>query len=166
MANENLIINGTTRQVDGTAGADVSFSVEGLADGAGRVSAQIDLGAAPREYIFTWSCECQWQATPTQYGTLDLYIAKAPDGDSTQIDGDVGAADAALADVDMRRNLKRIGSVVSENAAAGEKCVASGEFVSYDRYLTIVAYNDGGAAINATDSNFRFTLIEKANQGQ
>lgn len=166
MANEVYVANGTALRIDGAAGADYAFSVEGLADGAGRVSAQIDLGAAPREFVFSWSCECQWQATPDQYGTLDLYIAGAPDGDSTQVDGDVGASDAALGDVDMRRNLKWIGSVVSENAAASEKCVASGSFVHYDRYLTIVAYNDGGAAINATDSNFRFDITPKAMQGQ
>ena len=166
MANESYITNGTARLVNGEAGADVAFSVEGVADGAGRVSTQIDLGAAPRPYIFAWSCEVQWQATPTQYGSLDLYIATAPDGDSTQIDGDVGATDAALGDVDMRRNLKYIGKVVSENATASEKCVASGEFSCMQRYLTIVAYNDGGATINATDSNFRFDLDEKAQQGQ
>ncbi|MGI9202662.1 MAG: hypothetical protein ACR2Q3_01560 [Woeseiaceae bacterium] len=166
MANELYIANGTAKLISGAAGADTAFSVEGLADGAGRVSAQIDLGAAPREFLFSWSCECQFQATPDQYGSLDLYIAGAPDGDSTQIDGDVGASDAALGDVDMRRNLIYIGSVISENAAASEKCVKSGSFAHYDRYLTIVAYNDGGAAINATDSNFRFDLTPKAVQGQ
>lgn len=166
MANESYIKHETSRSINGEVGADVAFSVEGLADGAGQVSAQLDLGQAPRPYIFAWSCECQWQLTPDQYGTLDLYIATAPDGDSTQIDGDVGASDAALGDIDMRKNLKYIGSVVSENGAASEKCVASGEFATMQRYLTIVAYNDGGSAINATDSNFQFILDEKAQQGQ
>lgn len=166
MANEAYIANGTALLINGEAGADTAFSVEGLSDGAGRVSAQIDLGVAPREYIFAWSCEVQFQATPDQYGKLDLYIAGAPDGDSTQIDADVGASDAALGDVDMRRNLRYIGSVTSENAAASEKCVASGVFEHMDRYLSIVAYNDSGAAVNATDSNFRFDLTPKAQQGQ
>lgn len=166
MANEAYIANGTALLINGEVGADYAFSVEGLTNAAGRVSAQINLGAAPRAYIYSWSCEVQFQATPTQYATLDLYIAGAPDGDSTQIDGDVGASDAALGDVDMRQNLRFIGSVVSENAAASEKCVASGSFVHYDRYLTIVAYNDSGATVNATDSNFRFDITPKAIQGQ
>lgn len=166
MANEAYIASGTALLINGEAGADYAFSVEGLTNAAGRVSAQIDLGAAPRAGMYAWSCEVQFQATPTQYKTLDLYIAKAPDGDSTQIDGDVGASDAALGDVDMRYNLKYIGSVVSENAAASEKCVASGEFVCYDRYISIVAYNDSGATVNATDSNFRFDLTPKSWQGQ
>ena len=166
MANETYLASGTSLSINGEAGADYAFSVEGLADQAGRVSAQITLPASPRPAEYEWSCEVQFQATPTQYKTLDLYIAEAPDADSTQIAGDVGASDAALADVDMRHNLRYIGSVVSENAAAGEKCVKMGSFVTTARYISIVAFNDSGAAVNATDSNFRFDLTPKYWQGQ
>ena len=159
MANETFIDNGTALLVNGEAGADVAWSVEGLTNANGRVSAQIDLGAAPRAFMFKWSCEVQFQATPTQGAGLELYKASAPDADATQIDGDVGSSDAALGDVDMRRNLKSIGYVVSENAAASEVCVASGMFEHYERYLTLVAYNASGATVNATDSAFRFNLV-------
>lgn len=156
MANELYIDKGTAKLAGGEAGADIAWSVEGLANAAGRVAAQYDLGAAPRPYLFEWSCEVQFQATPTQGKGLELYIATAPDHDATQIDGDCGNSDAALGDVDMRRNMKLIGYVVSENAAASEKCVASGVFECTFRYLTLVAYNDSGASVNATDTNFRF----------
>lgn len=158
MANESYIGKGTSQLFNGEVGANVAFSMEGVANGAGRVSDQKDWGAVPRPSRYAWSCEVQWQATPTQGAGLELYIATAPDGDSTQIDGDVGATDAALGDVDMRRNLTAIGFVVSENAAASEKCVASGEFYCDKRYMSIVGYNAGGATINATDSNFRFDI--------
>lgn len=158
MATAIWIQKGTTLLFNGEVGADVAISVEGLANSSGRVSAQRDLGADPRAYRFSWSCEVQWQATPTQGAVLELYIAGAPDGDATQIDGDIGNTDAAMGDVDMRRNLKFIGAVVSENAAASEKCVASGVFEHVDRYLSLAVYNGGGATINATDSNFRFDL--------
>ena len=161
MANETYINNGTSLLINGEATADYAFSVEGISNGTGRVSAQIDLGAAPRPFLYTWSSEVQFQATPTQYKGLELYIATAPDDDSTQIDGDVGASDAALGDVDMLRNLQQIGYVVSENAAAGEKCVASGDVEIFTRYVSIVAYDDSGATVNATDSNFRFNLQPK-----
>lgn len=166
MANEAYINNGTALLINGEAGANYAFSVEGLANAAGRVSAQIDLGAAPRPHLYTWSCEVQFQATPTQGAGLDLYIATAPDGDSTQIDGDIGASDAALGDVDMRYNLQWIGSVISENAAASEKCVKSGTFECKTRYVSIVAYNGSGATVDATDSNFRFDMQPKYLQGQ
>lgn len=166
MANEAYIRKGTSKLVNGEAGADVALSMEGVASAAGRVSAQIDWGAAPRPATYEWSCEVQWQATPTQGGVLELYVAGAPDGDSTQIDGDVGTTDAALGDVDMRRNLRYIGCVVSENAAASEKCVASGTFEFTPRYMSIVGYNGGGATINATDSAFRFDIVPVYWQGQ
>lgn len=166
MANEAYIRKGTALTISGVAGADYAWSMEGLANGAGRVSAQIDLGVAPRPDELAWSCEVMFQATPTQGAVLELYVAGAPDGDSTQIDGDVGASDAALGDVDMRYNLKRIGSVVSENAAASEKCVASGRFRHTERYLTIVGYNGTGASVDATDSNFVFVLQPVYYQGQ
>ena len=166
MANEVYLRKGTSKLVNGETGADTAWSMEGVANAAGRVSAQIDWGAAPRPDEYEWSCEVQWQATPTQGAVLELYVAGAPDGDSTQIDGDVGSTDAALGDVDMRRNLKYIGCVVSENAAASEVCVASGRFRFTQRYMTLVGYNGGGATINATDSNFRFNIVPFYYQGQ
>lgn len=166
MANEAYIKNGTAILFGGEAGATVAFSMESVANGAGRVSTQHDLGADPRPGLYKWSCEVQWQATPTQGAVLELYAAGAPDGDATQIDGDIGNTDAALGDVDMRRNLRWIGAVVSENAAASEKCVASGILEWPHRYISIVGYNAGGATINATDTNFRFDLQPFYWQGQ
>lgn len=167
MANELYVRNGTALLFNGEAtGVAAAWSVEGLTNSAGRVCAQYDLGAAPRPYEFNWSCEIQCQATPVQGQTFDLYIATAPDHDATQISGDVGNADAALGDVDMLRNLQYIGSVVVENAAAGEKFVASGTFICTQRYISPVAYNGTGASINGTDSNFRFDVTPKYYQGQ
>lgn len=166
MANEAYGLIGTTQLFNGEAGADVAFSVEGVTNAAGRVSAQKDWGADPRPYTYRWSCEVQFQATPTQYGTLDLYVSEAPEDDSTQIDGDSGTTDAALGDVDSLRNMKYIGRVVVENAAASEKNVASGRFVSFARYFSVVAYNDSGATVNATDSAFRFDITPVSVQAQ
>jgi len=166
MANESYINKGTSVLFNGEVGAGVAFSMEGVANAAGRVSAQKDWGALPRPDRYGWSCEVQWQATPAQGAVLELYIAEAPDADSTQISGDVGTSDAALGDVDMRRNLKFIGAVVSENATASEKCVASGEFYSDMRYHSAAGYNAGGASINATDSNFRLDIWPIYDQGQ
>lgn len=166
MANEAYINKGTAKTVGGGGTPDVAWTMHGLANAAGRVSAQIDWGALPRPARYEWSCEVQWQATPTQGAVLELYIATAPDSDSTQIDGDPGASDAALGDVDMRRNMRAIGAVVSENAAASEVCVASGEFDCTSRYMSIVGYNAAGATINATAGNFAFVIRPVYWQGQ
>lgn len=166
MANEAYIRKGTALLLNGTTSANYDLSAEGVTNTNGWVSAQVDLGAAPRAAWYHWACEVQFQATPTQGKGLEIYIATAPDGAPTVIDGDVGQASAALADVDMRRNLKFIGYVVSENAAASEKCNASGTFECTERYISVVIYNDSGASINATDSNFKFYLTPIYWQGQ
>lgn len=166
MANEVYINKGTSVLFNGEAGAGVAISAEAVATANGRVSDQKDWGAAPRPDRYAWSCEVQFQATPTQGLGLELYIAEAPDADNTQISGDCGSTDAALGGIDMRRNLKFIGYVVSENAAASEKCVAYGEFYSTARYWSLVVFNASGATINATDSNFRFDVVPVYYQGQ
>lgn len=166
MAYENYIANGTALSINGEAGADYAFSMEGVANNAGRVSAQIDLGAAPRPYIFHWSAECQMQATPTLLGTIDFYIATAPDSDSTQIDGDVGSSDAALGSAAQINNLQYIGSIVNDSTTASQPQVAHGDFICYSRYLSIVGFNGVGSTINATDSNFQFILTPKSFQLQ
>lgn len=166
MANEVYIREGTILRLNGASGADYAFGVHGLTNGAGRVSAQIDLGASPRPAWFMWACEVQFQATPTQGKSLELYRGAALSGFNTQVDGDTGTSDAAMGDADMRRNLKGIGQCVSENSAASEKCNASGWFFHPFRYLIIAAYNDSGATVNATDSNFVFRLMPFYPQGQ
>lgn len=171
MANEAYINKGTAKTVGGGGTPDVAWTMHGLANAAGQVSTQIDWGALPRPARYEWSCEVQWQATPTQGAVIELYIATAPESDNTQVDGDVydGGAltDVGLADdADMRRNLRAIGAVVSENATASEKCVASGEFNCTSRYMSIVGYNAGGATINATASNFVFIIRPVYWQGQ
>lgn len=155
-AGDMLIQKGTAKLVNGEASADTAWSMEGVTNGSGRVSAQIDLGANPRGATIDWICEVQFQATPTQGKGLELYVAEALDNANTRMAGDLGTTDAALGDVDMRRNLTPIGYVVSENAAASEKCIASGRFDTFKRYITFVGYNDSGATTNATDSNFKF----------
>jgi len=166
MANESYVKTGTALKVQNHNTPDAVWTVEGTTNGAGRVSAQIDLGASPRPGWYRWTCEVQFQATPTQGKGLELYKAAADDGTNTRIDGDIGVSDAALGDVDMRRNLVPIGYVVSENAAASEKCNASGHFFHPHRYISIVAYNDSGASVNATAANFLFTLQPFSWQGQ
>lgn len=163
---EAKILVGNGVKFNGEVGADVAFSFEGTSATAGQVSAQYDIGASPRAYLWMWHAEVVWQATPTQYQTADFYAAGAYDGDSTMIWGDPGASDAALGDVDMVRNMLPIGSVVVEDAAT-TKMVGGGIFEWPHRYISIVGINsDSSAAINATDSNFLFFLQPYTIQGQ
>lgn len=165
MTSKAYVLTETSIKVNGEVSADIALSAENLADSAGRVSAQKDWGTGARAFEYDYSIEALWQATPTQYKALEFYLATAPDNDSSQIDGDVGAVDAALGDVDQLLNMEHIDDVVVEDAAT-TKMVASGSFTSSKRYHTYVIYNDGGAALNATDTTFILTITPKAVQGQ
>lgn len=165
MTSKLQVLTDTALKFNGEAGADVAFSVEGILNGTGRVSAQYDQGASPRVATYNWDCSVFFQATPTQGATLDFYLAVAPDNDSTMISGDVGAIDAALGLVDQLRNLEYIGSVEVESAGTTEM-ISSGVFTVTNRYFSIVAYNRSGTSINATDSNFVFNVVPYQIQAQ
>jgi len=162
---KNYHLEETQIKFNGEAGADVAFSMEGVTDGAGRVSAQKDLGASAKSRRYKWYAEYLGQATPTQYESVDFYMAVAPGFDATMIPGDVGNADAALGDLDQILNLDFIGSVVQEEADT-TKMVGCGEIEISGRYVSIVGVNNCGATINATDSNFLFFLVPIPSQGQ
>jgi hypothetical protein len=162
MANENYLGVGTELQINGEGGADYAWSVENLVDDNGRVSARIDLGAAPRPYLYRWRCKCEWDANPTQGNALKLYKSES---DGTYEDGDVGAVDAALGDSDILRNLKMFGRVVADEANTTD--MQNGGVVEiYERYVSMVAWNDGGADLEITDSNFQFFLTPIYDQQQ
>lgn len=162
MAGERYIAPGTAVHFNGTVGADVAFSMEAVANNAGRVSAQYDLGASARPDMYEWRCNCKWQATPTKGGALRLYLAQ---GDGTDVDGDVGTSDAALGSEDQVVNLHDIGNVIVETANT-TKMVASGVCVITSRYVSVVGLNKGGATLNATDSEFDFVLTPIPDQIQ
>ena len=154
MANENYIDQGTTLKINGEVDADYAWSMEGVTDNNGRVSARIDLGATPRPYLYRWRCKCAWQANPAQGTGLELYQSES---DGTYEDGDVGTADAALSDTDITRNLHMFGIVKADEADTSDQ-IKGGVIEVYERYLSIVGFNKTGATLNATDSNFYFSL--------
>ncbi len=167
MTSKAFITNEFEYLVNGEAGADYAWSCENLSDGAGRVSAQIDLTAAPRPFQFELHISLQMISTAaTQGKTFAVYKAVTPDGDATQISGDVGATDAALGDTDQLRNLDYIGSVTAEEDSSTTVMNGVIKFECRSRYLTLVAENNTGAALNATDSNFVAVLIGRSVQGQ
>lgn len=162
MAGEIYLKEGTTLKINGEADAAYAWSMEAVADGAGRVSARIDLGAAPRPYLYRWRCKCVWQANPTLNAALRLYKSES---DGTYEDGDVGTADAALAAANALTNCKQFGAVKADTADTSDQ-IAGGVIEIHERYVSIVGWNAGGAALNATDSNFYFGLTPISDQTQ
>lgn len=163
MTSKVYVLPEPTIKVNGEAGANVALSAEGILTNTGRVSAVQDWGNVARAFEYDWLCTVQWQGTPTQYGTLDIYLAEYDE--SGLPPGDIGTADAALADLDQLRNLRHIGNVVIEDADT-TIMRASGSFESKARYHQYVVHNNGSTTLNATDSNFSLKITPKVIQGQ
>ena len=161
MAKEIYIVEGTPLKINGEADAAYAWSMEAVANGAGRVSARIDLGTAPRPYLYRWHCKVPFQATPTAGNELRL---RKSESDGTYEDGDLGVVDAALA-AEPTGNCRQFGSVKVQ-AAGTQDNIASGIVEIYSRYVSIVGWNASGAAVDATDSNFFFSLTPIYDQQQ
>lgn len=154
MPNKIYVNPGTTLSFDGTAGANVAFSVENIATNTGWVSARYDRGIGAQPSIYEWRSSIQWQGSPTKGNGMHFYLAAS---DGTNVDGDVGTADLALGSEDQLVNLIPIGMVVVETSGT-TKMVASGRFTCTSRYMSMVAFNRGGTTTNITDSNFTFEV--------
>lgn len=166
MANEVYMRKGTSKYVGSGAGYDVLMTIAGLTNTNGRISAQIDWGAAPRPDWYSWSCELMWQATPTTGAGAHLYVAGAPDADSTQIDTNYGASDGSFPYSLAPLNAKFIGSVIVDSNGANAKMVASGRFRHTERYMSILVHNMAGATLHNTAANLRFDIVPFYWQGQ
>lgn len=162
MATSKIYLASETPKVKGT---DFAWTMEGVSYGAGRVSAQIDLSAAPRADFYRLDISAMWQATPVQYQALEIFGAFAPETDNTMVDGDVGVVDAALGSIAQTINMQPLGPVLVESADT-TKMKSSFNFKATGRYLSLVGVNNGGATLDATPGNFVAILTPIPSQGQ
>lgn len=130
------------------SGGDVAFTLASLANGAGRISAQLDLGAAPRADRYLVSVEVKAAAALTLSAeAARIYVAR---GDGTDIDGPVGTSDAAIAaETRFSSNLRYVGSVIADQAAVGP---FNKTFVitHQSRYMSFGVWNPSGQAFSST----------------
>jgi hypothetical protein len=153
MAREMYVNEAATILIGGGVGADYAFSFEGVANGAGRICTQIDLGAPPRPPTLKWRASYKCQATPTAGNEVRFRKAGS---DGTYNDGGLGTSDAALA-TEPTYNVPQFGAVKVQ-AAGTQANVYGGEFDHSDQYLSIVGWNATGATIDATATNFFLSI--------
>ena len=134
-----FVTNESELKINGEAGADHAWSMEGTETATAQCSIQIDLGARPAAYLISWNCEMAWQGTPTVGGTCDFYVAGAPDATAANIDGDIGSSDADLGTwlAGAKANCTYIGSVTVDTADTSDN-MSSGSFVWYGRYISFI----------------------------
>ncbi len=149
------IVNAKPGSVQSPAGTLVS-----LGAGAGRIFAQIDdgAGAKPRRkrWVGKWT-----PATTTVIGEqVDVYLFEAPDDANTEVDGDVGVADAAISSEDkMREGGKYVGSI-GNNIAATSQLFGSRDFDVSARYYSLGYWNGTADAFSSTESEHDLQVFD------
>jgi len=119
------------------SGGDAVITLLNLAFGVGRISAQYDRGAGSKPALYKWKGVFQFETAPIVGERVEIYIAES---DGTYIDGNVGAADAALVAA-AKPNLKLIGIVTVQTTDVATNFIASGLCTIYERYFSVGVWN-------------------------
>ena len=115
MPNKIYVAPETTLTFRNTGSTGANITLTSLGAGAGRQSAQVDLGSASRARLYGWRFWMKFATAPAVGETIRLYL-KTSDG--THLDNDDGTTDAAVSAEDKLRNLKYIGSLIVDEASA------------------------------------------------
>lgn len=145
------------------SGGDVVITLASLGAGAGRQSADLDLGASAQPFMFRWRAWVKFATAPVVGETVDIYI-KTNDG--THYDNDDGTGDAAVSAEDKLKNLHFLGSIVVDEASATPEFSASGTVTIFERYVQLVFWNATADALSATAADNGAYLEEIPLQGQ
>ncbi|NUQ71712.1 MAG: hypothetical protein HUU17_12955 [Chthonomonadales bacterium] len=147
MANAIKLQAGTPIVLANTGG-DYTFNLKALANGAGRISAQVDLGAVPRPYRYdvrvklTAASALSVSASNVAY----VYIATS---DGTVQDGDKGTSDAALSALTECNNMRGVLLLTPDDT--GTVVAGSVEVPIVARYVSIAIWNALGQALANSD---------------
>jgi hypothetical protein len=139
---------------------DAAFEVHNLAAGAGRQSAQIDLGESAVSRLYEWRAFVQFADTPVLGEVVGIYLKTAGSGSSATAhpDNDDGTTEGAMTavsgTVDKRLNLHLLGTIVVDEQVANTEMVASGIVEIGARAIQVVFHNATADALtNDVDEN-------------
>lgn len=142
-------------------GGTVALTLTSVAAGAGRKSAQVDLGAtfSPR---FLVTLLTKFGSAPTAGTPVEVYWASTPDGSA--YDGGIAAGDDALSDADINKQLQLIGVLCADNTTNAQQ--QAWMFFPPSRYGIIVVFNGTGQALSGTAGDHLVTLTPLIDQYQ
>lgn len=140
------------------SGGDVTFTVDGIANGAGRISARKDWGAAPIPDMYEVVAEIDSASTPTTGTVARVYwVGAAASTGGTKTDGGFGESDAAVSDEDRLRNCPLVMSVQADEVS-GNKFTKTAVYVTPQRYSQIAIWNAYGVSLSATGNDTLVTV--------
>lgn len=160
----NIYLNPGTKKVWTSSGGDFTLDYSnggsGVANGAGRLGAQGDLGAAPRPGLYRYFGQFKMQASGLAVGnTVDMYLAFWDlETSPTVADGGItSTTDGAYSTANLYRNFQRLKPVIIDQTGANTY-YRSGVVLIPTRYVSPVILNNSGATSDTTGTNHKFTL--------
>lgn len=160
MANKVYVNDEADVLIGSEVGDDIALSSESIADGAGRQSATIDLGAAPRASIFKVEGWTQAVATPT-LGAHTAWHLKSAGSETATPDhwtNDDGTGDIAVSATDKLKNCPLILSTIVDEAAANIEYGSKGIREILARHIAIIQQVEMGSAVTADAAETKFRL--------
>lgn len=158
MPNAIYMREGTTK-VFASSGGDATFTPTSLANGAGRVSAQVDLGAAPRAQWYRYTMKAKCATTPVVGNSIRAYLFDGDNASTTRQAGTVGTADAAVAAEALFLNAsQQVTPLMVDAASTAKSFQAAGLVRITGRYVSVGWWNATGQALSATAGDMEFTL--------
>lgn len=123
-----------------------TFTLTGLATGAGQYSARYDKGVGAKSSWWGWRCHAQLTGTNVVGDVIEWYVSTS-DGGNAQ--GQLGTTAAALT-TDKRKNLTLIGVLVVDQTTTNTTMTASGYVEIKERYFSMAVWN--ATSLNFTSS--------------
>jgi len=122
---------------------DYAFEVHDLAAGAGRQSAQCDLGEGAVPALYEWRAFVQFATAPVLNEVVNIYLKTAGHSASATAhpDNDDGTGEGAVSAVAKLANLQWIGCIVVDEAVQDIEMVASGQVFIAARAFQVVFWN-------------------------
>lgn len=151
--------SGTNWIADQAADTNAALTLNALANGAGRQSAKVDLGALRAARYAVYGAVDYSGETPTAGGTIDYYWAPSTSGTAANSNvagnsgGDAACPDGALGSITLAefiRQCQYIGSLVVHDGASVQNGFV-GIFSPAERYGQLIVVNNGGDAFEADD---------------
>lgn len=151
--------DGTNWLANLTADTNAALTLNALADGAGRQSAKVDLGATRARRYTLLGCVDFTGETPGATGRVDYYWAPSTSGTAANSNvagnsgGDAAAPDGALGSITLAEFLLQcvyIGSLFTHDGASVQNGFV-GILEPPERYGQLIVVNNSGDAMEADD---------------
>jgi len=160
MANDVFVYNATTK-VWKSSGGDAAFTGTSLANAAGRTGGVLDMGAL-RSGRYRIQVILKMTSAPTAGTPIEVNLVRSDD--NTTRDANLGSADAAVSDTDVRAQCLYVGTMALDNVTTQQ--VASFEIETGARYLSIFLWNASGVALSATATDHSINITPIVTQVQ